>query len=572
MEDLDLFKSEKLSKAIESLAEAVLIADPGGVIAYVNPAFEIITGYSPAEAIGQNPRILKSGLNAPELYVDMWNTLLRGETWRGNVINKRKNGSIYHARLTISPIRTDSGRIINYVAVQYDVTQEVQAEREICLRTKEYNILKQVAEILQSPAPMETMLRETIKTIIHFDELKVENKGGIFLADYERRALRLYACVGEFPKESQVIPFGECLCGISADLGEILIDHRGSPDTRHNRRFTGQRDAGPKSPESNRATGSPAVQAEPIRSGAFSASTARGHCLIPLKSRGKLVGALFLYADQNLHERSKEILCSIGNLIADAIEYRWREEEILRTNKLLAETNQQLQDLNHLKNEFLCIAAHDLRNPLYLITAYSEALGSGYSGDLKENQKKLTSAIHDASREMTALLDDLLDISKIESGKIVAKKNEGDFNELVRKRVELNRVIAHHKKIAIEFNPGSFPPFPFDKIRLIQAIDNLIGNAIKFSPQSSRVHIATERRDDKVKFSVQDEGPGISEEDQKLLFETFQTLSAKPTGGEKSTGLGLAIVKKIILLHGGEVGVSSQLGKGSIFFFIIPCN
>lgn len=554
MDDLDLFKSEKLSRAVESLAEAVLIADPGGVIVYVNPAFEVITGYSPAEAMGRNPRILKSGLNAPELYVDMWNTLLRGETWRGNVINKRKDGTVYHARLTISPIWTDTGRIINYVAVQYDVTREVQAEREIRLRTQEYNILQKVAEILRTPAPLEPMLRDAIKAIVSLDELKAESRGAVFFADGERRTLKLHTCVGEFPREflEKEVPFGKCVCGACADFEETLISHDCFPDTRHVLRF--------------------AASGPPPSNGASGGLTECGHCLLPLKSRGILVGALFLCATRNLRERSREILRSIGNLIADAVEYRWREEELLRTNKLLAETNKQLQDLNHLKNEFLSIAAHDLRNPLYLITAYSEALGSGYSGELNENQKKLAISIHDAGKEMTLLLNDLLDLSKIEGGTITLRKNADDFNDLVRSRVELNRVIAHPKGIAIAFTPGAFPPFPFDRNRLIQAIDNLIGNAIKFSPWRGQIHVATEWLGGRVKFSVQDNGPGISGEDQKLLFETFQTLSARPTGGEQSTGLGLSIVKKIILLHAGEVGVSSQLGKGSTFFFIIPCN
>jgi len=102
---------------------------------------------------------------------------------------------------------------------------------------------------------------------------------------------------------------------------------------------------------------------------------------------------------------------------------------------------------------------------------------------------------------------------------------------------------------------------------MFQIMANFIGNAIKFSPANSKVHVSTAQENGAVRFSVKDEGPGICPKEQKLLFGEFQTLSTKPTGGEKSTGLGLAIVKKLVTLHGGEVGVTCEPGKGSTFYF-----
>ena len=147
-----------------------------------------------------------------------------------------------------------------------------------------------------------------------------------------------------------------------------------------------------------------------------------------------------------------------------------------------------------------------------------------------------------------------------------------DFNKIAKVQVELNQIIANVKDIHLNPNFRDIPPFLFDKNAIIQGIDNFIGNAIKYSPPESQVYIDTELKKDKVRFSVRDEGPGILQEEQSLLFKEFQTLSTKPTGSEKSTGLGLVIVKKIIGLHGGEVGFSSKVGEGSTFFFTLPTS
>jgi len=300
MEEFDLFKSDKMTKAVESIAEAVIITDPGGNITYVNPAFETITGYSSDDALGKNPRILKSGQNPPEVYKEMWNVLLQGKIWRGQVINKRKDGTFYHAKATISPIWSPTGRILSYVAVQYEVTKELELEEKVRLATEEYKVLHEVAKALHKTYNMKEMLISALKPITKFKELQVEYKAGIFLADEEKKELHLTAVIGQFSDEfmekDQVVPYGDCLCGQAAESGEMLVSNNCFSDSRHNRVFTDM--------------------------------TAHGHYIVPLKSRGKLVGVMFLYTDEDppWYERSNEILLSIGDLIADAIEHKRIEE------------------------------------------------------------------------------------------------------------------------------------------------------------------------------------------------------------------------------------------------------
>ena len=414
-----------------------------------------------------------------------------------------------------------------------------EAEEQIRKRTEEYRVLHNVAKSLQSTEGTEKMLQEAIKAIVEYGELKVEYKAGIFLADEESRVLNLYTWIGNFSDEflesEKVVPYGECLCGRAAASGEMIISNNCFSDKRHDNQFKDM--------------------------------TAHGHYIVPLKSRNKLVGILFLYTDPDppWFERNQEILLTMGSLIADAIEQRRGEEQIRKQNT-------QLRELNELKNKFLGIASHDLRNPLFLIRSYSEILIDGSPGSINEQQKKLLKKIFNSSDFMKALLENLLDISKIESGNIELEKKVQDFNEITKIQMELFQLLAQKKQIHLHLELGKLPPFAFDKNAVTQAIGNFIGNAIKFSPPDTNIYVLTENREGKARFSVRDEGPGISAEDQKLLFGEFQTLSAKPTGGEKSTGLGLAIVKKLVNLHGGDVGVSSELGKGSTFFFTLPMD
>jgi signal transduction histidine kinase len=413
------------------------------------------------------------------------------------------------------------------------------AKEQIRKSTEEYRVLHNVAKALQSTEGTKKMLQEAMKAIVEYGELQVEFKAGIFLVDEEKRVLNLFTWVGEFSDEflesEKVVPYGECLCGRAAASGEMIISNNCFSDKRHDNIFEDMK--------------------------------AHGHYIVPLKSRNKLVGILFLYTDPDppWFERSQEILLSMGSLIADAIEQRKAEEQIRTKNK-------ELHDLNDLKNKFLGIASHDLRNPLYLIRSFSEILVGESIGKVNEKQMGLLKKIFNSSEFMRALLENLLDISKIESGTIELEKTVQDINDITKKQMELFELLAEKKNTTLHLKLEKIPPFAFDKNAVIQAIGNYIGNAIKFSPENINIYVSTEIQNNKLKFSVRDEGPGISQADQKLLFGEFQTLSAKPTGGEKSTGLGLAIVKKLIKLHGGEVGVLSELGAGSTFYFTLPLD
>lgn len=247
------------------------------------------------------------------------------------------------------------------------------------------------------------------------------------------------------------------------------------------------------------------------------------------------------------------------------------EEFFCRTSQSIEMIEQinAIQSANELKNKFLGMAAHDLRNPLVSIRGFSELL---LDMEPKESsdRREFLETISQVSNQMLSLVNDILDVSAIESGKFRLKLKVSDLNKLVASRVNLMSLNAKKKNIQIIFTPKDPVDSMIDEERIAQVIDNLLSNAVKFSPAGTTVKVITQVRDEKAEFSVSDSGPGVPPEDFKRLFGAFQKLRARPTGGEKSTGLGLAIVKKIVDAHSGEITVSSHIEGGSTFAVKLP--
>lgn len=278
----------------------------------------------------------------------------------------------------------------------------------------------------------------------------------------------------------------------------------------------------------------------------------------------------YLLKDENL---LKTLSISVDNVL-EKHQLKKRNRQLLQNlslkNKQLENSNKQLRDLNDLKNKLLSITAHDLRNPLSSIRGLSEFFLNDAFGPLTEEQKEYIRIINTTSNEMLTLVNDLLDFSIIECGKLEIKSVKSSLIKLVKDRVKLIQLRADYKNIRIIIQFDDIPDFLFDPLKIAQVIDNLLTNAVKFSPVGSGIHVYAGLKDQMAKVSIRDEGPGISEEEQSRLFGEFQRLSAKPTAGEKSTGLGLAIVKKIVDAHRGKLEVESRIGSGSTFSFKLP--
>jgi len=232
---------------------------------------------------------------------------------------------------------------------------------------------------------------------------------------------------------------------------------------------------------------------------------------------------------------------------------------------------ERLRELDELKNQFLGIAAHDLRSPANLIKYHVNVWKDGYLGEFNPAQKNTLDIIERHCDRMTKLVEDLLDLSAIESGEIKISREKSDFAGLVKNFYENAKHLGEEKSIDIQLKmDDNLPPLNIDKDRLLQVMENYLSNAIKYSPSDTFVTINVKKATEGVTFSVKDQGQGISPKNQKKLFKKFGKAGSRPTGKEKATGLGLFICKNIIEKHGGKVAVKSQQGKGSTFSFTLP--
>ena len=230
-------------------------------------------------------------------------------------------------------------------------------------------------------------------------------------------------------------------------------------------------------------------------------------------------------------------------------------------------TNKTLVHLNQEKSEFLSIVAHDLKNPLTAIMASGELMK-----EISDPMvlRHMAGTVLTASERMHRLIKDLLDVNAIEEGRYASKMEPCEMGPLVTQIVEQNSVSAKKKQIGIRLGVHEGLIARTDEAATLQILDNLISNAVKYSPKNTTVHVHLVPEKDHALVLVRDEGPGISDEDQKKLFQKYSRLTARPTGGESSTGLGLSIAKRLAQVLGGDILCRSALGAGTTFTLRLP--
>jgi signal transduction histidine kinase len=245
--------------------------------------------------------------------------------------------------------------------------------------------------------------------------------------------------------------------------------------------------------------------------------------------------------------------------------------EMANLQREVAKKNAELERLNALKDQFLGMAAHDLRTPLSIIMGYSDFLLDDLSDLLDPEHERFLSIIRSSSEFMLHLVDDLLDVVTIESGKLELDRQPTDLAALVERNVALNRLLAAKKQIELHLHcDAELPLLMIDGPKFEQVLNNLLSNAIKYSYPGSAVGILVSRQADHVLVSVADHGQGIPQDELDKLFRWFGRTRVKGTVGEQSTGLGLAIAHRIVLEHGGRIWVESQAGHGSTFRVSLP--
>jgi signal transduction histidine kinase len=242
-------------------------------------------------------------------------------------------------------------------------------------------------------------------------------------------------------------------------------------------------------------------------------------------------------------------------------------------NTELSESNVLLQHLHKEKNEFLGIAAHDLKNPLAQIILSSGTMNRYYERMSDAEIQEHIQRIGLVAVRMREIISNLLDINALEQGGIRIVLHPFDLTPKVHAVVQDYAERAAEKQLCFSTEmEGNLPLVNADETLMVQVLDNLVSNAVKYSPPNKNIFLRLKSSKEAVRLEIQDEGPGFSEEDKEKLFGKFARLSARPTGGEHSTGLGLSIVKKMVEAMNGRVWCESELGNGATFIVELPSN
>ncbi|MEZ4700702.1 MAG: ATP-binding protein [Rhodothermales bacterium] len=280
---------------------------------------------------------------------------------------------------------------------------------------------------------------------------------------------------------------------------------------------------------------------------------------------------------------ARELLARVRNLLM------MREQQLLlsRSNEALRESNDHLTRANETliqrtaeliealaqNNEILGVASHDLKNPLAGIIGLAElileSIRDSTDDDMKAEALECITLLHSEAARMLRIIKELLDKHR-EGEQLALNKEHIDLNDIIETALRWNHQQAIHKQIDIHFARASSVAVEVDVDAIMRVVDNLVSNAVKYSPPGSQVWVGLEHENNGAILRVRDEGPGLTQEDLDRVFGKGQQLSAKPTGGEHSTGLGLYIVKQLIEQHEGEVGVESVAGEGATFWFRLP--
>lgn len=243
--------------------------------------------------------------------------------------------------------------------------------------------------------------------------------------------------------------------------------------------------------------------------------------------------------------------------------------DLVTTQRELARTVSDLQRLNAYKDELLGMAAHDLRNPLHVNSSIISFLMDGQTAR-PESDRKLLERLSANSRYMTRLVDSVLDFAAIESGRVRLEREDASVDQVIRSVVEMLQIIAAGKEIQIRYDADSPANLSIDPVKVGEAVQNIISNAVQYSPPGSAIDVRVRERASEVVIEIEDRGPGIKASAVPLLFQPFQRLAPAKGSRQKSVGLGLAITKRLIEAHDGTIDVISEIGLGTTFVVKLP--
>jgi len=287
---------------------------------------------------------------------------------------------------------------------------------------------------------------------------------------------------------------------------------------------------------------------------------------VPLLREERIIGALTVW-----RKEAGSFSPEVVNLLQTFATQSALAIQNARLFREIEDKGRQLEAANRHKSEFLANVSHELRTPLNAIIGFSEVLQERLFGELNEKQAEYTDDILSSGRHLLSLINDILDLSKIEAGRMELEVTTFDLSSAIENALLLvrERASRHGIKLdrAIDERLGDFTG---DERKVKQVLVNLLSNAVKFTPEGGRIKVEARLGDNAAMVSVADTGIGIAKEDQEVIFEEFRQVGSNYAQKREGTGLGLSLTRKFVEMHGGKIWVESELGKGATFTFTLP--
>jgi signal transduction histidine kinase len=431
-------------------------------------------------------------------------------------------------------------------------------------RNRELERLRDLSAALLAGNELSTLTRQVAQATA--DLLEAEG-GAIMLVVEEGRFVRVVAGAGPLqPAMGALVPIEKSLVGYAILQDEAILVPDMERDPRNH----------PHEQLAGRLTSA---------------------AMVPLRSAGLVVGALCAYNRRDgrpFTDQDRQLLQNLGDQVVLGLDRTTVLEELRRNERMLATKNKELQRVTKLKSEFLANMSHELRTPLNAIIGFSDLLLTEGLGPLEEQQKEFLEAILRNGRHLLGLINDVLDLSKIEAGRMTLSLAPVDVREVVAAAVADTASLRSSKgqECTVDLPEGTSLEILADGVRVRQVLFNLLSNASKFTGDEGRITVSAVRTvapmpvtqntrhgeplrlspRDVVWISVSDTGQGIKPEDQAKLFQEFSQVDASASRAAQGTGLGLALCKRFLEMHGGQIGVESIYGKGSTFWFLLPVD
>ncbi len=517
---------EKFELLLNSIRDqAIFLLDPDGIVATWNSGAERIKGYSADEIIGTHfscffsPEDVQAGKPALELRQAAAEGRFEDECWR-----VRRDGSRFWASVVIVPLFDEVGQIRGFSKVTRDITEKkrLQDDRE--------------------------RLFEEIDGQRRLFQLVVEN-APIGIAVVDGANLRVKWANSSYRQHLDEPYKNSDLTGVRIQDHLPNAEENGVADLFRNIASTGQ----------------PYFDGE--------------HEFVGF-SDGIRYYRLSLLPIAIADEGPPDVMVLATN-ISEQVLARKRIEELAdqlkaeragleKLNRELELRNREVERANRLKSEFLASMSHELRTPLHSISGFADLLKEQIAGELNEKQKHYVERIKNAANHLLSLINDILDLSKIEAGRLELHQQPFEVSQSLTEVLDSLAPLITEKSLELE---NSVPPditLLADRMRFKQILLNLLSNAVKFTPNGGKIRITSSASERSLEMSVSDTGIGIPSEEQAAIFDEFHQVSETTKGIKEGTGLGLPITRHLVESHSGKIWVESELGKGSRFTFRLP--